>query len=653
LIGHDSGPGNQVPVSALRLPLHETVPMTFESIRTESHLRPAGTALLLLLYAAMWVLQRPYEGLVGDAQLYALQALATLDPGIFSGDIFLKYGSQNDFTLFPRAYALVVRGIGLEHAAAFLTLVCSLAWLAMGWCIARRLTNKEAAWVALGLLIAVRAWYGAHQVFRGGEMYMSARLPAEAFSLAAIAAWLGARRALAVALLLIAGALHPLMALPVAMLFFFVWVEKHWGMRGLAALFPALILLGTAATLVLSGRGAASPGEWLPTLRIRSLFLFPVNWRGQDWLYFALVLATVSMACASARSRTLAGFSSSTVLLGLLGIGLSAIAAAMPEHAALLRIQPSRWLWPVVVAALVLLPGTIGQLWREETQSEYRTCAILMVAAWLTMDTFGGITAVTAFAIFCGRGRLPHSALRSLRAGAWLILAAAIASVATVVWQCALYPLDSNREPRWMQQLVNAVPTDSAAVATVFSCWVLARRVSGSKPLVVPCVACAAALLLALMPRAHRTWTTERFSPATYSAFAQWRSIIPKTSEVLWHEDSTGVWVLLERRSYLSVNQLAGLLYSPNMAPEVARRAEALKPLVSPDWWAAAPISDHGKPKQLTPTILAQICRAPGLGYVVDKTDVGGYVATATIPVAMVQVYLYDCRALNQRRDRT
>jgi hypothetical protein len=204
-----------------------------------------------------------------------------------------------------------------------------------------------------------------------------------------------------------------------------------------------------------------------------------------------------------------------------------------------------------------------------------------------------------------------------------------------------------------MQQLVNAVPTDSAAVAAVFSCWVLARRVSGSKLLVVPCVACAAALLLALMPRAHRTWTTERFSPATYSAFAQWRSIIPKTSEVLWHEDSTGVWVLLERRSYLSVNQLAGLLYSPNMAPEIARRAGALKPLVSPDWWAAAPISDHGKPKQLTQTILAQICRAPGLGYVVDKTDVGGYVATATIPVAMVQVYLYDCRALNQLRDRT
>jgi hypothetical protein len=627
--------------------------MTFEPTRTESTLPPTGTALLLLLYAAMWVLQRPYDGLDGDAQLYALQALATLDPAVFSGDIFLKYGSQNEFTLFPHAYALVVQGIGLEHAAAFLTLVCSLAWLAMGWCIARRLTGKEAAWVALGLLIAIRAWYGAYHCFRGGEMYLSARLPAEAFSLAAIAAWLGARRTLAVALLVIAGALHLLMALPVAMLFFFMWVEKRWGTRGLAVLFPALILVGTAATLVLSGRGAAIPGEWIPMLRTRSQHLFPVDWRGQDWQYFALILATVSMACASARSRTVAVFSSSMVLLGLLGIGLSAIAAALPEHAALLRIQPWRWLWVVVVAALVLLPQTIGQLWREETQSEHRTCAILMVAAWLTMDTFGSIMAVAALGIFYGKGRLSQPALRSLRVGAWMVLAAAIASVTSVVWQCAFYPMDTNMEPRWMQQLVNAVPTNSAAVAAVFACWVLARRASGSKLLVVPCVVCAAALLLALLPRVHRVWTTERFSPATYSAFAQWRAIIPETSEVLWHDNPTGVWVLLERRSYMSEEQLAGLLYSPDMTAEIARRSDALKPLVSPEWWVDASKSDRAGPKKLTPAILAQICRAPGLDYVVDKTDVGGYVSAATIPVAMFQVYLYDCLAPNRRRDRT
>ena len=65
-------------------------------------------------------------------QLYALQALAALRPEVFSGDIFLKYGSQNDFTFFPRIYALLVGAIGLERATALLTLTCSIALACTG-----------------------------------------------------------------------------------------------------------------------------------------------------------------------------------------------------------------------------------------------------------------------------------------------------------------------------------------------------------------------------------------------------------------------------------------------------------------------------------------------------------------------------------------
>jgi hypothetical protein len=484
-------------------------------------------------------------------------------------------------------------------------------------------------------------------------MYLSARLPAETVSLAAIAAWLGGKRTLATALVLVAGLLHPLMALPAAILLFAILVEEKLGPKGLAFLFAALITGGWAATLLLSGSSDESTAQWMLTLRTRSLFLFPVDWKLQDWQHDALVLATISLAYVSARTKALAGLSSSMVVLGLAGIGLSVIAGAMLDHEALLKVQPWRWFWPVVVGALILLPGTIEELWREETLSARRTCAILLVAAWLTMDTYGGFIALAALVVFASRRRLPDSALRALRTGSWLVMAAAIGSVSAVIWQCAMYPLDTNMEPLWMQRLVNAIPTNSAAVAVIFLAWVLTRIAARSRTLVAICAVCAAMLLVALLPRAYRTWTTERFPPSTHAAFAQWRAVIPEKAEVLWPNNPTGVWVLLERRSYMSEDQLAGLLYSPQMTQEFHRRAEALRPLVTPGWWTLASRSDSAAPRKLTPSILEQICKAPGLDYVVDRSGIEGYVAMTTIPIDSIRVYLYDCHRVGLGGDAT
>jgi hypothetical protein len=240
-----------------------------------------------------------------------------------------------------------------------------------------------------------------------------------------------------------------------------------------------------------------------------------------------------------------------------------------------------------------------------------------------------------------------YPTLRALRGGAWLVLVATIVSVSIVAWQCAMYPLDTNHDAVWIQRMVNALPSNSTAVAAVGLCWLLAHLAAQCRPLAVVGVALAAALLLGLLPRAHRTWNAERFTPETYAAFAQWREIIPETSEVLWPRNSTGVWVLLERRSYMSDGQLAGLLYSPRMTAEVLRRTESLEPLVPPGWWTLASRSKQSEPRALTPFILRQVCRPPGPGYVVDAAAIDGYVAKAMFPVERVRVYLYDCQVVN------
>src|SRR5450432_3323752 len=78
-------------------------------------------ATLLLLCVLTWVLSHPYRGLIHDAGLYTLQAMSHLHPGTLSADAFLRFGSQDAFTIFSPLYAWFIQAFGVEPAAAALT----------------------------------------------------------------------------------------------------------------------------------------------------------------------------------------------------------------------------------------------------------------------------------------------------------------------------------------------------------------------------------------------------------------------------------------------------------------------------------------------------------------------------------------------------
>src|ERR1035438_9605371 len=92
-----------------------------------------GLAVIGLLGIATWALSHSYRGIFHDAGLYALQALARLHPESLSDDVFLKFGSQDGFTIWSPIYAAASRLLGFELAGATLTLVLQWALLAGGW----------------------------------------------------------------------------------------------------------------------------------------------------------------------------------------------------------------------------------------------------------------------------------------------------------------------------------------------------------------------------------------------------------------------------------------------------------------------------------------------------------------------------------------
>src|ERR1700719_4048076 len=78
---------------------------------------------LALLVVTLWPLTHRYKGLSGDAELYAVQALARIHPNL-AGDLFLQNNSQDTYTVFSPLYAWCVRWLGLRGAA--MTLMIAL-----------------------------------------------------------------------------------------------------------------------------------------------------------------------------------------------------------------------------------------------------------------------------------------------------------------------------------------------------------------------------------------------------------------------------------------------------------------------------------------------------------------------------------------------
>src|SRR3712207_278956 len=87
-----------------------------------------GTFFLVLL--ALNALCRPYANIDHDTRLYSVQVLNQLNPDAYADDLFFRYGSQDQFSLFSPLMAPLVRLLGLEGAFLLVYLLANalLIW---------------------------------------------------------------------------------------------------------------------------------------------------------------------------------------------------------------------------------------------------------------------------------------------------------------------------------------------------------------------------------------------------------------------------------------------------------------------------------------------------------------------------------------------
>lgn len=542
--------------------------------------RRLGLTVLSMLWFATWCLAHGYQGIRHDANLYTLQALARLTPGL-RNDVFLRFGSQDQYSIFSALYAAFIGVFGVEPAVQILTFTCQMAVLLCAALLLHRISSSRAR-LGLGVtvLIAIPGFYGANRVFSCIEPFLTPRMGAEALVLAGLAAAWKQRPRLAWGLTLAGMLVHPVMAaagLAALALLQFGSVRPRLTLGVIAG--AALVLLAAGRVLPESPWGTFDP-EWLTLVRERSPYLFLSNWSLDDWGRAAIPLTTLALGARfllEQRARLLCQVTLCTALTGLL---LTGVATDTSSLVLFTQLQPWRWQWLAVVVAALLIPGIAADGWRRSYAA--KVAVALLLAAWLFgSGTFALATSGVTLTVLALEKYLAGTEWRLLVYGAVAFAILALANrIASNLVFLELHFSDP-QIPLWIRQAATLAGDGSIPVALVLLATWLAHRVRPAAPLAILGML-AASTCVALSPDAWRRWTQQQFPLALSQQLAPWKALIPAGSDVFWSEAPLDSWVLLNRPSYISLAQTTGMLFSRASAMELRRRAEAFSGVVPP-----------------------------------------------------------------------
>ena len=589
---------------------------------------PVAIALTLLLLA-IWLLTHRYQGLSQDARLYAVQALARIQPWL-ADDLYLQNSSQDRYTLFSPLYAGVIRVFGLQGAERLLTLLFELGFLAAAGNAAKHLLGTGYAWLSVAGLILTVGTYGSYGVFHFSEDYLSARSAAEAMIAFAIALHLrgSSRSSLSVAVL--AMLIHPLMALPGFLLLIFLMMSAP----AAACLAVAGVVMTLSITLAASNLPWARSifplmdDDWLYIVRERAQFLFLPLWSVRDWEVNLRPFASLCLSAAvliDARSRKIC---TAAALVGLSGLLVTLVGGSMGPVALLVQGQAWRWMWITVFVGVLLSLPTAARLWQDKETGPL--CALLLIASWTLPTQHAACLVLAALLLFAIRRRITGTAAHYLRSSALMT------AIALCGWQLigtgSGNAIVNNIPASWLERpdVVGALrfPVAMGFLLTWHCLRTCTSRWLPAGASVALCIAC-----VLLIPVAFAKVDREG-SHAQIDEFADWRRAIPPSSTVYvanGHDAASFAWFTLQRPNYLSLDQSAGVIFSRATALEVRRRSQVLLPLMDEDWkLLARNVSSRSaagsaplRRSPLTAENLVSLCRDPQLGFLIAREDVG------------------------------
>lgn len=607
------------------------IPSTSPQMRTHTNAMLALVAILTL-----WFVTRPYGGIWHDSQLYTAQALLHIHPEAFTHDLFFLYGSQDDYTLFSPLYALTIRWLGIDQAALILTLLGQMLWLAGAFMLARRLLPAPLHWLGLGLAIVLNDYYG-YYILSYGEPFLTPRLYAEGLAMMSLSLLVGGRIVVAAGLLMAALLLHPLNAVMGGLVAVF-WLFHRYPRAMVGVALIGLVLIGVIALVGIppaNGLLLAMSDAWYAISDARCPMVLLHNWELSNWSRVALTLALLlsTWRLADDPLRTVARATAFAVACGLV---LAWLGGEIWHNALLIQLQTWRVLWLGMVLAAFSAAWLGWHLWRVQRD----WVPILgFLSAWLLRDSTGGLVALLTLA-YC---LLP--AVRTGQLAKWASVLVWGMFLVAVVNLVAVNLLDSPNDAlilpdrQWQRPLSWLALGLGLITLGPVLVWREARTCR-----LAAVISAVTGLALAIGVWDHRTIATQ-WTDRNPAELARLQAMIPSTAVVYWAGSLPHTWFFLQRSSYMSGYQLAGVIFHESTAIEGRRRSLSLRPLGFED--SLATLSRHQQLAAFrdlplpTSAGLVQVCADPALDWIVLREEFPG-VATRYSEFGM-NWYLYRC----------
>lgn len=389
---------------------------------------------LFVILLAVSSIARPYAGIAHDARLYSVQVLNHVEGGAYADDLFFRYGSQDEYSLFSRLAAPLVFSLGLS-CAFFLIYLASKALLIWGMMrlVQTLIPNRTAGVLALIYCMAVPIRYGGQSILSVQETFVTPRMLAIALVLIGLDFMLRGRPIVSGLMLLFAAAIHPLMACGGLL----IWGVFHaWKFLGGRALLAVTTVVGLLAVLVLAYEPiglrcfGAMDDTWRASILHASSFNFPSEWGREDWWYLAFQLTAAGLVLRQYRRADpeKARFVAVVTLVTVAGIVGTSLAERLP-YALLLQGQPYRALWILAFLHLAWAAWLFVE-WSQDASPALQLagCALLgyLCCSNGLLDEMLFPLFVLPFALFLLRGLeraprdpawLPHSLQASLVLG--------------------------------------------------------------------------------------------------------------------------------------------------------------------------------------------------------------------------------------------
>ena len=602
---------------------------------------------LAAIVAAVWLMAHPYFGVYHDALLYTAQALNRLWPDIYGRDLYFRYGSQDQFTVFSSMYAWAIAGLGIDRAALLLTAIGKLLWCGGLVFFLASYLRQFPLWLGMIVVAGFSSPYDGAQIFFYGESFVTPRPYAEALCLLALGLVVRGREVPAGLALLLALVLHPLMALPGLVA------------AGLFSRLPGRLLLsaGFFGMVVATGLGLIGvepfvrlvtcfDATWLDLVEKHNSNVFVDTWRS-DFLGQAATLATILWFCRRLYKDDLIGrLAGRSLLLGFGGLLVAWLGASVFHNVLLTQLQVWRVLWIVQIIALSLLGALSVRLWPSGRAID----RVLLIGLWSALVLKGLFVGALVLAVACiwlalDRHRPDWRPTKLI----WLTMS--LLPFAAVVTDLGVRRNEilmwHGRRPVWQLLLGDPV---LAVLVFALLVWLVGRwRRIGS----IAAGLIGGGVLLVAVP-AWFSQSEENWESA--GSVSTLRAIVPIGATVYWPDTPEGVWFWLRRAQYASRAQGVGTLYSRDTAMLSAFRQARLLALGFGD---GDPYLDSSHDALLgvidarvfRPGLMeaSSLCQDPELDYLVfpAKSELAPIGFRFTYPFDKADYDLLDCHRLS------